>query len=144
MIPVIPKYQLGAVENWKELLVENSEGKTELSYATAAILNYMPVIGITEITADNVKDAWRRIAIREALLGSFIINLETQKPLFLTGTDLERHIGAETEGTNKSFQQFCSEISSWGLQTEQEELPSFIANGNATLLELSGVGQPSK
>jgi hypothetical protein len=39
-----------------------------------------------------------------------------------------------------SFQQFCAQVASWSLSTDQKELPSFIANGNATLLELSGVG----
>ena len=139
MIPVIPKWQAHTVKNWQELLVENSEGKAELSLATAAIINYMPVIGITKITADNVEDAWRRTAILEALRGSLISNSETQKPLFLTKTDLERHVGIETEGTNMSFQQFCAQVASWSLSTDQKKLPSFIANGNATLLELSGV-----
>jgi hypothetical protein len=140
MIPVIPKWQAHAVENWQELLVENSEGKVELSLATVAIFNYMPVIGIIELTAENVEDAWRRIAILEALRGSFLSNSETRKPLFLTKTDLERYVGAETEGTKMSFQQFCAQVASWSLSTDQKELPSFIANGNATLLELSGVG----
>jgi len=101
MIPIFPKWQADAVENWQELWVKNPEGKAELSCATAAIFNYMPAVGITELTADNIADAWRRIAIIEALRGSLIINSKTQKPLFVTRTDIERHIGAETEGTGK-------------------------------------------
>jgi hypothetical protein len=88
---------------------------------------------------DNVVDAWRRIAIIEALRGSLVVYSKTQKPLFVTRTDIERHIGAETEGTNKTFKQFCAEIVSWGLSSDHKKLPSFIANGNATMLELSGI-----
>ena len=144
MIPVIPKWHAHTVKNWQELLVENSEGKEDLSLATVAIINCMPVIGINKLTAVNVEDAWRRIAILEALRGSFLSNSETRKPLFLTKTDLERHVGVETEGTNISFQQFCVQVASWSLSTDQKELPSFIANGNATLLELSGVDHTTR
>ncbi len=139
MVPVFPKWQADAVENWQELWVKKSDGKVELSCATGAIFNYMPAVGITKLTADNVADVWRRIAIIEALRGSLVVDSKTQKPLFVTRTDIERHIGAETEGTNKTFKQFCAEIVSWGLSSDHKKLPSFIANGNATMLELFGI-----
>ena len=139
MFPIIPKWTGHNVKDWQELLVKNDDGHTEINDATATIINYMPIIGTPVLTQENLEDTWRRIAIHQAIFGSYINDADTGKPLFLTKTDVERHIGLETEGHRLSFQEFCAEIEKTEINTELTEIPSFIANGNATMLEVCGV-----
>ena len=46
---VIPKYSVAAVIDWRCLLVDTAAGPS-LRAASAAFINFMPVIGITELT----------------------------------------------------------------------------------------------
>ena len=132
---VIPKWRAHGVADWDALLVDVGDGRCELNAATAALLNYMPAIGITELTQESAGDAWCRIAIHQALFGSVIDNSKTGQPLFLTKSDVFRHIGLETEGTPKSFGQFCESVLWLGQQQEERESLFFVANGGRSLLE---------
>ncbi|MEI6336438.1 MAG: hypothetical protein WCS87_17920 [Methylococcaceae bacterium] len=134
--PVSPRWEAFNVKDWQLLLVGTADGRKEVNCATASLLNYLSIIGIIKLTSENLEDAWRRIAIHQAIFGSFAKNNHTKKPLFLTRTDIERHIGIEVEGDNISFQEFCSKINSLKLETSLSELPSYIANGNASMLDL--------
>jgi hypothetical protein len=129
----IPKWNAHRVKEWDDLIVVTEEESRQLNAASVALLNYMPIIGITELEVDNIDDAWRRIAITQALYGSFVYEDEGtyKKPLFFTKSDIERHIGAESEGKQLTFEEFCRNIEGRKyLETNNEELPSFIANGN--------------
>jgi len=136
---VIPKWRAHNVPNWKDLLVDKGDGQLDLNEATATLLNYMPVIGITTLTPENAGDAWCRIAIYQALFGSFIKNTETDQPYFLTKSDVFRHIGVETEGLEYSFPEFCSRLHLSAQQQEESNLPSYVANGRRSLLQVVGI-----
>lgn len=133
---VMPKWRAHNVEAWEDLIVRTDSGDEDLNNATAAILNYMPVIGITRLTEENIEDVWRRIAIHEALFGSFIFNTFNKQPLFLVRSDIARHIGIETEGKQLTFEAFCSMIHHHKLEPDETRLPSYVANGNRTLLSV--------
>jgi hypothetical protein len=79
---VIPKWRVHAVINWNDLLIKSEEGEFDLNPATVAVLNYMPVIGITTLTSENASDAWCRIAIYQALIGSFFRPIELSNHSF--------------------------------------------------------------
>lgn len=139
MPPVFPKWRAHDVADWNELLVDNGNGRVDLNEATAALLNYMPIIGITALTQENAGDAWCRIAIHQALFGSIVHNPKTGQPYFLTKSDVFRHIGVETEGSEQSFTDFCSSLHRRAQQQNEGNLPSFVANGRRSLLQLLGV-----
>jgi len=136
---VIPKWTAHEVHDWKGLWVKTDDGDDELNEATCALINYLPVVGITEITAENVDDVWRRIAIYQALFGSIYSNLDNGQPLFLCKSDVERHVGIETEGTRIPFEDFCAKVRVQKVEEAESKLPSFVANGNRTLLYISGI-----
>src|SRR5687768_7330218 len=106
----IPKWVAHNVPSWNELLIDRGNGHTEINEATAAVINYMPVVGIPFLTSENAADAWRRIAIHQALFGSHVIDRQTGRPYFLTRSDVLRHIGLETEGVEQSFADFCASL----------------------------------
>ena len=66
---VIPKFSARNVADWKELFIKIDEEKMQLNEATAMIINYMAIIGISDIKRENVEDVWRRIAIHQAVFG---------------------------------------------------------------------------
>ena len=164
---VIPRWTAHSVRDWEELLVNTadevidkvatariqieeatparvslgrSNGGTQLNEATAALLNYMLVIGITGIRVENVDDVWRRIAIHQALFGNYLIDVN-KMPLFLTKSDVERHIGIETEVEQRTFEEFVRGVQARPLEKDEAQLPSFVANGNRTLLHACGIGR---
>lgn len=135
---VLPKWRAHNVADWNDLLVDNGDGQVDLNEATAILLNYMPIIGITVLTRENAGDAWCRIAIYQALFGSFVHDPKTGQPYFLTQSDVFRHIGVETEGSEQSFADFCSGVHKRAQQQDASNLPSFIANGRRSLLQVIG------
>lgn len=135
---VLPKWRAHNVADWNDLLVDNGDGQVDLNEATATLLNYMPIIGITVLTRENAGDAWCRIAIHQALFGGFVHDPKTGQPYFLTQADVFRHIGVETEGTEQSFTDFCSSVHRRAQQQDESNLPSFIANGRRSLLQVIG------
>jgi len=164
---VIPKWTAHSVRDWDELQVNTADdvldiaasagielkeplkdllrlkAATKINEATAALINCLLLIGVTGIRAGNVDDVWRRIAIHEALFGSFLKDVNNQ-PLFFTKSDVERHIGIETEVKHKNFEAFCSDIQGRLLEADGALLPSFVANGNRTLLQAVGIRQNGK
>ena len=116
---VIPKWTAHAVRDWDELLVKTDKGTTELNEATAVLLNYMPLIGITKL--NNADDAWRRIAIFQALFGCVISNKTKKLPMFITKSDVDRHIGIETEGKQLTFGEFCLDINTRKLEGDETQ-----------------------
>jgi hypothetical protein len=140
---VIPKWAAHGVANWKELLIEAGNGQHDLNEATAAVLNYLPVIGITTLTQDTAGDAWCRIAILQALFGGLVKDSTSGKTYFITRSDVFRHIGVETEGKQQSFGEFCESLLPRAQLQFEGESPFFIANGRRSLLEVCGVAEPS-
>ena len=136
---VIPKWKAHAVRDWQDLLVTCRDRGTEINVATSTLLNYLPIIGITTLTEENASDAWCRIAISQALFGSLCTDTTTGLPMYLTKSDVLRHVGIETEGDLKSFQEFCGSIH-YKVQNEDDSLsPFFIANGGKSFLKLLGL-----
>lgn len=142
MITVIPKWSAHEVADWDALLISQEDGSTGLNPATATILNYMPIIGITKLTTENVIDAWCRMTLIESLYG-----LSIQLPLndvagqrrhyFVTQDDVIRHVGIETEGAALKFADFYERVCS-GRPPSLVELKAtapYVANGSKTLLE---------
>lgn len=138
---VIPKWTAHGVQDWAGLLVDTPEGGRDINAVTAMLLNYMPVIGVIELRHDNVDDTWRRIAIYQALIGSLLSRAADNQPVFFTRSDIERHIGVETEGKALTFEEFCSDIGKTKLKAKEDTLPAFIANGRMTCLQAAGVGR---
>jgi hypothetical protein len=138
---VIPRWRGHDVADWDALLVPNNDGERELNRATAAILNYMPVIGVPALTPDTAGDAWCRIAIHQALFGTLFSDDQTGKPFFLTKSDVFRHIGMETEGTSQAFGEFCESLLQPAKRQAESDSPLFVANGNRSLLQILGISK---
>ena len=134
---VIPKWWAHEVADWSDLLIKSKSGDNVLNEATAAVINYLPLVGITKLTRENADDAWRRIAIHQALFGSWLCD-SSERPYFVTKHDVERHIGIETEGANSTFYEFCSRLDGTPIG-DLEQLPSYVANDYKTLLEVVGL-----
>ncbi len=55
---LLTKYKFQDVTDWDDLLVECSDGSTELNLATLTVINYLAVVGISKLTTENAIDAW--------------------------------------------------------------------------------------
>jgi hypothetical protein len=137
---VIPRWQAHNVSDWESLLVKNSDGKVELNPATVAILNYLAVIGISEITPENAVEIWCRITLLECVYGPIIEKrggCDNGRPLFTTKDDVIRHIGIEVEGYDKSlaefYEQVCRRVPANSI--DMSRTAAYSANGCQTLLE---------
>jgi hypothetical protein len=139
---VIPRWRAVAVTDFTALWVREQNGLRELNAATAMVLNYMPVIGITHLTSQNAGEVWCRIAIHQALLGGVVEEYSTGKTCFLTKDDILRNIGFETEGTEETFELFCAETVGRARREQPGELPSTVANGGRSMMEILGVIKP--
>ena len=136
---VIPKYSLAEVADWEALMVEGNGCGRQLNEATAALINYLPVIGIAQLSASNLDDAWLRIAAHQAQLGSFVVDPATGRSLYLTREDVARHIGLRAEGHDQTIEAFWSYLCRRGDEAKGNNLPFHVANGGESLLALSGV-----
>ena len=67
---VIPKWEAHNVANFEQLVTLDSNGQKVLNFASCALINTMPMVGITEITEETKRDLWVRIAIFHAMNGS--------------------------------------------------------------------------
>lgn len=67
-----PKWVACNVRDWDALWVTLSDGSVDLNEATAAVINYMPVIGVLTPTEEAAPDAWCRIAVHQALFDLFV------------------------------------------------------------------------
>jgi len=134
---VIPRYSLLKVADYQALFVPDSEGERNLNEATALLINYLPVIGVPELTEDRAEDAWLRIAAHQAQLGTPVEGLKGER-LYLTRLDVIRHVGLRTEGDNKSIESFWQYLSRRRPESELD-LPFVCANNGHTLLSLFGV-----
>lgn len=138
---VVPRWVARDVRDWDALLIKKPDGSVELSAITAGLLNYMPVIGMPVLNEQNAEEAWRRLAIFQALTGSIVCDTASGRPLFLTQADVTRHIGVETEGESLTFAEFCERLPLPQRCEAQEKLPAFIANGCKTSLEKLGLAE---
>lgn len=102
------------------------------------LINLTPVIGVGKITCDNADDVWKRIAMWQAVFGSFLTYVQTDDPVFLTKSDIDRHIGLETEARDIPFSEFCEDIRDRPLDADPKELPAQVANEGRSLLEICG------
>ena len=138
---VIPRWTSHGVADWEGLLVKSSDGKFDLSPATVAVLNYMPIIGIPTLAKHNAVDAWCRITLFELLYGPLVRQAGEAglkgRPYFVTKDDVIRHIGLETEGTCMHFAEFYEKhcLGASGIATN--DTAAFIANGGRALLDVS-------
>lgn len=136
---VIPRYSLAEIVNFASLFVKDDAAEIDLNEATALLINYMPVIGVSKITDSNADDAWLRIAAHQAQFGTPIDGTAGQ-PWYLTRADVIRHIGLITEAADEPIEHFwrylirrqpCSEADS----------PFMRANSGHSLLSLFQVSE---
>ena len=134
-ILIIPKWQGNKIKNFDRLLTKNKDDVEVLNMATCALINYLPLIGFTEITEDNTQDVWIRVAIFQAIHGSlyFINHHDDRQPIFLTEEDINLHIGLETEGRSTSLIDFCEYYCKKNLAHSPP--PSWIANDKKSMRE---------
>jgi hypothetical protein len=138
-MPVIyPRFDLANVADYRELYISDDSGSQVLNSATALLINYMPVIGVPELTANNAEDAWLRIAAHQAQLGTPIEG-PTGEPLYLTREDVLRHAGLRTDGTREPIEAFWQYLCHRRPEAAQDS-PFLRANGGHQLLVLFGVG----
>lgn len=140
MSPVIPRWRATNVAKWDDLMVEMPNGALELSPATVAILNYMPIIGITELSEENAIDALCRITLVECLFGPVIASRDESgrsHSYFVTKDDVFRHVGLEAEGESRSHAEFFEFIRSRvnSASIDVSTTSAYIANGQMALLE---------
>jgi hypothetical protein len=138
---IVPKYRAFGVSDWDQLYVKQVDGSESLNAATAAVINYLPIIGVPALTEETVDDAWRRIAIHEALFGALVVSQvgSCEVPGFVTRDDLVRHQGLETECIELSFLDYCARIQKRAISSESQETPAFVANASRSLLQICGV-----
>lgn len=137
---VIPKWRATNVARWEELLVQTPNGDFDLSPATVAILNYMPIIGITELSEENAIDALCRITLVECLFGPVTATRDDSgRPhlYFVTKDDVFRHVGLETEGEAQSHAEFFQFLlrRATSANIDMAATSAYIANGRMTLLQ---------
>jgi hypothetical protein len=138
---IVPKYRAFGVADWDQLYVKQVDGSESLNAATAAVITYLPIIGVPALTEETVDDAWRRIAIHEALFGALVVSRvgSCEVPHFVTRDDLVRHQGLETEGIESSFLDYCARIQKRAISSKSQETPAFVANASRSLLQICGV-----
>jgi hypothetical protein len=137
-MPVIfPRYNIAEVHDYPALFVPGTDGARVLNEATALLINYLPVIGVPELTKRNVEDAWLRIAAHQAQLGTPIDGTNGQR-WYLTRVDVLRHIGLKTEGTEEPIERFWQYLSNRRPDSELDS-PFVRANNGQCLLSLVGV-----
>jgi len=136
-IIVIPKWEAHNVANFEQLVILDGNGQKFLNFASCALINTMPMVGITEITEETKRDLWVRITIFHAMNGSsFYFKQENkQTPVFLTQQDIYRHVGLSTEGANYSFVEFCNK---WvaNRNIEDETSSAWCANNFRSMLDI--------
>jgi len=134
---IIPTFCAHQVADWSKLLVEISDGRKYLNIATATLINYMPIIGIIELTEANIDDAWVRIMLIENLFLKCIVDNNGRR-VFLTKDDVARHVGLSTEGASLTFHEFYEKWCNCRLALPLTDTASFIANGDMTALCKAG------
>ena len=137
-MPVIfPRYTLAEVHGHQALFILGTDGARVLNEATILLINYLPVVGVTELNERNAEDAWLRIAAHQAQLGTPIDGTNGQR-WYLTRVDVLRHIGLKTEGTDKPIERFWQYLSNRRPDSELDS-PFVRANNGQSLLSLLGV-----
>lgn len=134
---VFPRYSLLEVANYQALFVPGGDGEWVLNGATALLINYLPVIGVPELTKDSTEDAWLRIAAHQAHFGTPIEGSNGER-WYLTRLDVIRHVGLRTEGANKPIERFWQHLCHRRPGGELDS-PFVCANNGHTLLSLFGV-----
>jgi hypothetical protein len=141
MAVTFPKWSAHEVADWEGLLIREEGGEWSVNLATAAVINYMPIIGITELTSENAVDAYWRISLVQFIFGSYIEVKDGSgqgRPLFLTIDDIVRHVGLKTEGVTKTHTEFynsvCRGVSAARIDSALSA--AYVANGNRALLEV--------
>jgi len=133
---IFPKYSLAAIPNWEGLLTVDTN---EVNSASATLINCMPMIGVTEISDENLDDVWWRICLLQTQVGGFVCDPKANHPFYLTYNDLVRHLGLRVEGANQSISEFWNYFLQQRLKSELTDQLFVTANGGKTLLELCGV-----
>lgn len=129
-ILIVPKWSAHAVEDWDRILLREPSGETRVNPVSAVIINYTLMIGIDEITPDNVDEVFMRVAALEAICGT-IFHLGDH-PLFITREDILMHVGLRTEAHRKTLDEFWR-----GLRSESIPIGAghLEANGGVTALD---------
>lgn len=137
---VVPRYSLADITDYSALFVAGADGEKVLNEASALLINYMQVIGVSELNENNVEDAWLRIATHQAQLGTPMFGIHGQD-LYMTRADVLRHVGLRTECANEPIERFWQYVKRRGPEG-QEESPFVRANGGKSLLSHFGVSTP--
>ncbi|TMI99578.1 MAG: hypothetical protein E6G97_21930 [Alphaproteobacteria bacterium] len=92
---VVPRWSAEGVKERHQLFVVNEDGEKVLNSITAALINYTSIIGISEITDENIDEVSCRVALLEAICGPLLIS--NNAPRFLSREEIARHVGLCTE-----------------------------------------------
>ena len=130
---VIPKWRAHDVREWGHLYAEGGE----LNHASATLINLTPVLGVSRITEENLRDVWLRLAALQSMVGAVLWD-GAGGPVYFTRADVERHIGLETEARDKTLVDFMR----YALRLTVDERSDLFRSANAgrTALEKMGVG----
>jgi len=103
-----------AVRDWEQLHSDEWQYQITEAFMTFGWgYGLFDTIGMSELTADNVGEAWARLAVVQALVtnnGAFFSKWtgEESIPLPLTRADLERRIGLKSNYSNLTRTQWQS------------------------------------
>jgi hypothetical protein len=91
------------VRDWEQLHTDEWEYQLTEAFMTFGWgYGLFDIIGLGELTEDNVGEAWARFAVAQALVGRFFSNWdgENSVPVLITKADLERRIGLKSNYSN--------------------------------------------
>ena len=131
----LPRWSAHEVKDWDKILARTTSGETAVNPVSAAIINYTVIVGVGNITAENVDEVFMRVAVLEAVCGAYF-TLD-DRPLFITHEDIRMHIGLDTEAPTKTLAEF------WGSLPIQA-IPTGIGHlqANGGLVALSAFTDP--
>lgn len=130
-IPTFPRWQMHDVRDWEQLYVAGENGTETLNLVTATLINYTLVIGVSEITDDNIDEVSCRIALLEAVHGPSLRS--GTKNIFMTRDDVARHVGLRTEATNTTPDKFWTQMRA--RNREERSMGHREANGNCSAFD---------
>jgi hypothetical protein len=137
---VIPKWRAHQVDDWQNLLITDEDGETNISVPTAFLINLCCISGISEITEENLDLTWCRIALLQIVFSSEELIQSDEGIIFLTKSDVYRHIGLEMEATPHTDEEFFNKVMGISKQVKRLALsPMWILNGRRSALEAAGL-----
>lgn len=101
------RWDLSKITDWKEVCFFTADnGERRMHPLTEMLITSTAVVQMGAITEKNAGEFFRRIALMEAITGSFLHHGAMGTPRPITSADVEQHIGLTTNVTTKSLAAF--------------------------------------